>query len=100
MEATATQYTLADVGCYVDSARGIYAIDRIVEIACVEHDMIEPEPCDCFEHPENDFLPHWNRCEFAGEIEDECDEYMNDHYDVEGTLWGRNEAGDWGLWVQ
>ena len=34
-------YTLDNVGCYVDGARGIYAIDRIVEIA-EKHSMIPP----------------------------------------------------------
>jgi hypothetical protein len=37
-------------------------------------------------------------CDFGGEIEDECDTYMNDKHGVDGAFWGRSEAGDWGLW--
>ena len=94
---TDTRYTLADTGCYVDGAKGIYVIDDVLGIA-IAHGMADPGSCACFEHPENDFLPHWNRCEFASEIEDECDDFMNARYSVDGAYWGRNDNGDWGLW--
>ncbi len=91
-----TPYTIADVGCYVDGSRGIYAVDRIVEIA-IEHGMAEPEPCSDHEHAATGDASDYAGCEFAGEIEDECDEHMNAHHAVDGALWG-SEQGDWGLW--
>lgn len=101
---TATRYTLEDVGCYVDGARGIYAVDRIVEIA-EEHGMTEPEECTdtdcphCNDHESGDERSlSWTHCLYDGEIEDEATEYMNDHHGLEGAYWGRSEAGDWGLW--
>ena len=67
------KYTLADVGCYVDGTRGIYAIDRIVEIA-VAGGMVAPEPLDVQLYPDG--------------VEDEATEYMNAHYAVEGAILG------------
>lgn len=83
-------------GCYVDGSRGIYAVDRIVEIA-QEHGMSEPD-CPCTEHGAFTILSQWAGCEFVNEVEDECDTYMNEHHAVEGHYWGRSEQGDWGLW--
>jgi hypothetical protein len=82
-------YTLADVGCYVDGARGIYAVDAIVQFA-VGHGMGEPS--------EYHSVKSLADCEFADEVEDDTDDYMNDQYGVEGAYWGRNENSDWGLW--
>ncbi len=96
---TRVTYTLADVGCYVDGSRGIYAIDRIVEIA-EANGMAEPEPCECEGHGvvwQRASSP-WAGCEYVGEREDDCDDYMNEHHGVDGASWGRSEAGDWGLW--
>lgn len=84
------KYTLDDVGCYVDGARGIYAIDAIVEIA-ESHGWQGTNETRKLKGSLSDF-------EFAGEIEDHADSFMNSDYGVEGTYWGRNENGDWGLW--
>lgn len=94
MTTQATErYTLDDIGCYVDGAHGIHAIDTIVCIA-EDHGMPIPEPwCACGDHP-NEYAG----CEYVDELEDECDEYMNDHHGVDGAHWGRSEQGDWGLW--
>ena len=97
-----TTYTLADVGCYVDGARGIYAIDRIVEIA-EEHGMDVARCGDtdckhCAGGDDDDSDDSWSTCEWAGDIEDYIDDYMNESYPVDGAYWGRSEAGDWGLW--
>lgn len=89
---TATKYTLDDVGCYVDGAQGIHAIDTIVCIA-EDHGMPTPEPCNCGDHP-NEYAG----CEYVGELEDECDDYMATAHHVVGAYWGRSEQGDWGLW--
>lgn len=85
-------YTLEDVGCYVDGARGIYAVDKIVRF--VENHGGSLDDCGC-----DNKEPHKvSACEFASEIEDEADEYMNDNYGVESAYWGRNKNSDWGLW--
>jgi hypothetical protein len=92
------QYTLQDVGCYVDGARGIYAVDTIVEFAESHGAVIEP--CiDDHKHDETSSQSRFGGCEFANEIEDEATGYMNENYPVEGASWGRNENGDWGLWI-
>jgi hypothetical protein len=95
MSKTDITYTLQDVGCYVDGARGIYAIDAIVEFAeshGFTHD-VEQTPTGM----PGDFLTY-SRDEFVGELEDEVDEYMNEHYPADGAYWGRSEQSDWGLW--
>jgi hypothetical protein len=90
------KYTLEDVGCYVDGARGIYATDAIQEFA--EAHGMEQIECKGHKHAETCFSSRFAGCEFAGEIEDEADFYMNENYGVEGCYWGRSEGGDWGLW--
>lgn len=79
-------------GCYVDSARGIYAIDAIVEF-CEDYgfDVNDDDP-SC---PQPESLADY---EWASEIEDDATDYMNEVHPVMGYLWGRNENGDWGLW--
>lgn len=78
-------------GCYVDGSRGIYAIDAIVSFAkglgFVPDEDNGPYP---------DSLADY---EWANEVEDETDEYLNHQYRVAGHSWGRNENGDWGLWA-
>jgi len=88
-----TTYTLKDVGCYADSARGIYTIDKIVDFA--ESHGFELKDDD----PQNPLPESLSDYEFAGDIEDDVDEYMNAKYGVEGAYWGRSEQGDWGLWT-
>lgn len=89
-------YTLADVGCYVDGARGIYCIDAIVNIAeshGFTHD-VEQTPTGM----PGSYLTYADY-EFSGELEDEIDDFMNSNYGVDGAYWGRSELGDWGLWT-
>lgn len=76
------EYTTMDVGCYVDGARGIYAVEAIVDFARSHGAVIERDDQTCFE----------------SEYEDEADDYMNADYPVDGCFWGRNDNGDWGLW--
>lgn len=103
---TTGRYTLDDVGCYVDGARGIYAVDRIVEIA-EGHDMEPPDPCFGTECPRcawgdktggDGAYSEWANCDESSEVEDEATEYMNAQHAVDGAWWGRSESGDWGLW--
>jgi hypothetical protein len=89
-KASSVEYTLNHVGCYVDSARGIYAIDAIARFA-KSHGYDVRNGMDQLPLMLSDY-------EFAGELEDEIDDYMNRQFDVEGAFWGRNESGDWGLW--
>jgi hypothetical protein len=99
-------YTLTDIGCYVDGARGRYAVDRVVEIA-EEHGMPELDGCEdaeCLRCAENAHVAgdgshtEWALCMCANEIEDDATDYMEEHYGVDGCYWGRSEQGDWGLW--
>jgi hypothetical protein len=80
----AVRYTLKDVGCYVDSARGIHSGEAIQGIAA-DHGW-KGERLD-------------SNSEFYDEAEDEATAYMNDRFPVEGAYWGRNENADWGLWT-
>jgi hypothetical protein len=90
MTASVSQkYTLEDVGCYVDGARGIHAINKIGSIA-KEHG---------FQTGWDDLPLCLSDYEFAGELEDEIDQFMDADYGVEGAYWGRNDQGDWGLWT-
>jgi hypothetical protein len=104
--AKSQMYSIDDIGCYVDEARGIYMIDRIYDIA-VEHGFSDsdadkilegesPENGEIQTTSEDNTLAGW---EFSGELEDQIDEFMNDNFEVEGAHWGRSEQGDWGLWT-
>jgi len=80
-------------GCYVDSARGIYAVDAIVEfVESLGFDVQDDDPTNPLPESLSD-------CEWASEIEDQADEYMNAFFPLDGHYWGRNENGDWGLWA-
>ena len=95
------QYTLADVGCYVDGAKGIHVLDGVVEIA-EAHGMDELS-CWCnsgfYGKIAHGAGHSWSDCEFSDDIENDCDLFMNDTFAVEGAYWGRNDNGDWGLWA-
>jgi hypothetical protein len=84
-------------GCYVDAARGIYAIDYIVSRA--EAFGFVPSNCDC-EYCKGPDSDGYAGCEFTGEVEDEVDQFMNNRFSIDGHHWGRNENGDWGLWQE
>jgi hypothetical protein len=103
---TANQYTLEDIGCYVDGAKGIYMVDDIVRIA-EGHGMKTPEGCG---HEAGDgSYTEWSTCLFSNEISEcprcsknahlieECEEFMNDKFPVDNAFWGWS-FGDWGLW--
>ena len=85
-------YSAKDAGCYVDSSRGIYAFDAIVEFA-EKHgfDVGDDDP----QNPLPESLADY---EWAPEIEDNATDYMNQFFPVIDHSWGRNENGDWGLW--
>lgn len=95
-KGTSAAYTLHDIGCYVDGARGIYAIDAIVDIAESRGALLgDPDPKDVKPMFENSRFAGY---EFANEVEEDCNNYMEKVYGVNGAYWGRNENGDWGLW--
>ena len=97
--ARQTTWLPEDAGCYVDGARGIYAVDAIVLFA--EDHGYQCEPCsetDGHEHTETYAPSRFAGCEHANDIEDEATEFMSAHYPVDGHYWGRSEASDWGLW--
>lgn len=95
-------------GCYVDASYGTHAIDLI--LAAAESFGFKYEnvcDCDYCQHHEVSILEDLfepRLCEFANEIEDEIDDWMNKNVAMVplGTAptnyWGRNDNGDWGLW--
>ncbi len=93
------------VGCYVDGARGIYAVDAIVALA--EAFGFEAKDCEDSDCPRCHYGQHtagdgsyteWANCDFANEVEEEATAYVNENHAVEGCHWGHTETGDWGLW--
>lgn len=93
------------VGCYVDGARGIYAVDAIVALAeafgfeAKDCEDVTDGRCADGQHEAGDgSYTEWGHCQFANEVEDEATEYLNEHHGVEDCHWGRSEQGDWGLW--
>lgn len=117
--STKVEYTLEDVGCYVDGSRGIYAVDAIVKFAeshgfeCdLNNGRNEEGKVVCLSCDVAHKLV--SNCEFSNEIEDNATAFMNENYPVsewidtsqgddEANLvkvkayWCRNEQGDWGL---
>lgn len=91
-------YTAKDVGCFVDSARGIYMLDAIIAfVRCHGADIEHPK--DCIEHVPLIYISELTGCPCSNDYEDKADAYMNKKFPVEGCFWGRNENGDWGLWT-
>ena len=89
-------YTTKDIGCYVDSANGIYATDSIVDFAR-EHGAKITHDEYCL-HEKTYFTSEFAGCDSIGDYEDDADNFMNNKFQVTGAWWGRNENGDWGLW--
>jgi hypothetical protein len=90
------KYIKEDAGCYVNGVRGIYATDKIVNIAR-DHGAEIVRDCEC-DHEQSCFDSEFASCEFANEYEDKADDYMNEKYSVSGHYWGRGRGEDWGLW--
>ena len=95
-------YGERDTGCCVDNCRGIYMVDRIVEIANqhganIRHDCSTAHPCWT---PVSDNGSEFAGCEFSSEYWAEATAYMNEHYGAEGYYWGSaDHSGDWGFWA-
>ena len=102
-----------DTGCFVDNCRGIYMVDRIVEIANqhganIRHDC---NPTDCAAKARqirqlgpdtagDGSLTVYSRCDFADEYCDKATNYLNENYGSEGYYWGfADHSGDWGFWI-
>jgi hypothetical protein len=91
-------YTATDSGCYVDNARGIYATDAIIAFANDHGANITHDPgCHSIDCAATTIDATFATCEWVGEYEDRADDWMNDHFPVDGCSWGRQD-GDWGLW--
>lgn len=95
------------VGCYVDGARGVYMVDAIVALAAAhgfeaKGCKISDGECDRCAHGQHEAgdgsYTEWAHCQFANELVEEANDYMNEHQAVEGCYWGHAETGDWGLW--
>ena len=90
---TEKTYTSDDAGCYIDGVRGLYMVNRIVEIATALG-MPEPKECD----DDGCGCEDWVHCLYSNEVWKEAEDYMNAEHGVEGHYWGMSEQGDWGLW--
>jgi hypothetical protein len=105
--ATAT-FTKDDIGCYFDSARGIYIGEAIQELAgrtglqnnvvityvpCHHDDAQDSDgyvvKCPC---PSEDDHGLW-----YDEATDEAEDFLN-RLTAGDVAFGSNESGDWGLW--
>ena len=79
--------TTADVGCWLDSARGRYIVNKVIDLAI--DNGFDPKT----EEPEDG----WIEYEFVDELQDEAEEYLN-QFAPDGCYFGSNENCDWGLW--
>jgi hypothetical protein len=87
MEKKDVQYGLADIGCYFDSARGIYIGQAIQAMAIING------------WPQGKAIRIVNDSEFYHEATDEAIEFLNDLPGLlEGLYFGYSESGDFGLW--
>ena len=77
------KYTLKDVGCYLDSSRGVYIGEEVQQFAKDHGWQDTPVSIDF---------------EFYFDAWDEAEDYLNSSFPVDGASWGSNENGDWGLW--
>ena len=93
-------YTSDDAGCYVDGARGIYAVDAIVQFVRAHGFAMLHEDNTCEPHGLTIGESEFAGCEYADEYETEATDLMNSYFGVDGHYWGRSEQGDWGLWAR
>ena len=88
-DAQVAQFTIDDIGCFFDNARGWGEIHGLVQDFAREYGW--KAECDGINGDSDDFLI-WQT-----EATDEAEAYLNDLTD--GTVWfGSSESGDWGLW--
>ena len=97
MKSKKPVFTKEDVGCYGDSSRGRYLVDRVVELA-EDHAGFDPFPAEAEEHDPRDF-PGGSLAdyEYSDELWDDAVEHLQ-AVTEDGVYWGTNENGDFGLW--
>ena len=90
-------FTKADVGCYLDSARGVY-IGEAVQASAALHGWAPSDgvvACDHEEcetaHSEDDHGTYYH------EATSEAEDYLNG-LTADDVWFGSTESGDWGLW--
>ena len=100
-------FTIADIGCYADSARGQYTGALIIEMATTHGFKPYGEDLnDSFVRWES--VDRWSWCtareQYLTEREDyhdlweEAETYLNTLCD-DSVYFGSSECGDWGLWA-
>ena len=88
-DAQVAQFTIDDIGCFFDNARGWGEIHGLVQDFARNYGW-EPDLSGT-NHSQAEML------EWLSELTDEAEAYLNDLTD--GTVWfGSSESGDWGLW--
>ena len=97
MKEIKNPYTLDDCECHVEGDKGdvsIHMLARIIKVVQIHYIALHTakrhiddcDPCDITRHFEVD------------KIVESCNDFMDDHFPVEGAFWGLDEEGDWGLW--
>ena len=93
-------FTTADIGCYFDSARGIY-IGEAVQATAAMHGW-NPDggtiPCDhddCEQPEAHEEIDHGM---FYDEATTEAEDHLNG-LTSDDVSFGSTESGDWGLWL-
>jgi hypothetical protein len=86
-------YTIDDIGCYFDSARGVYIGEAVQQLAAshgwkysAQFEMVNLADTD---GSDSEAYPWaW----------DEAEDFLNG-LTAEGVYFGSSESGDWGLWA-
>lgn len=97
-EKTEPVFTKADVGCYGDSSRGRYLVDRVVELA-EDFAGFDPFPDSADDADPRD-TPGGSLADYehSDELWDDAEEHLN-AVTEDGLYWGNNDNGDFGLWT-
>ena len=96
-------FTAADIGCYLDSARGVY-IGEAVQASALLHGW-DPEegmvPCDheeCERGQRGQPHSEADHGMFYDEATTEAEDHLNG-LTSDDVSFGSTEGGDWGLWL-
>ena len=94
-------FTKADVGCYLDSARGVYIGEEIQASAALHGWAPEaPEgvvPCDHEECERGQPHEEFDHGILYDEATTEAEDFLNG-LTADDVWFGPTESGDWGLW--
>jgi hypothetical protein len=91
-------FTMADVGCYLDSARGVY-IGEAVQASAALHGWSPADGVVACDHDDcetaHDEADHGT---YYHEATIEAEDFLNG-LTADDVWFGSTESGDWGLWA-